>query len=114
MPKRKVIWIADFSGSSPSESAGFAMECGMQAFGNATIFLVDGERVDMEGDDPSGNGHCYDDMVVCSRDDLVAAFTRWHAACPKDARGHIAGVTSDDPNAITDILLGYLNAPKSV
>lgn len=107
-PRRRVVWIADFTGSSPGESAGFAMECGMQGFGTATVFLVDGERVDMEGDDPSENGNCYDETVVCTRTDLIAAFTRWHSDCQKTADGNLAGSTPDNPEGQADILLGYL------
>lgn len=107
-PLRRVVWIADFHGSSPDESAGFAMECGGQHFGTATVFLVDGERVDMEGDEPSENDICYDDMVVCRRQSLIDAFARWHADCEKNADGTLAGAAPDDPEAQANILLGYL------
>lgn len=78
MPTRKVVWVADVSaGSSPEESACFAIELGGQHFGTATVFKVDGEFVDIEGDEPSNNRACYDDIVILTPMQLAKVFNEW-------------------------------------
>ena len=88
MTTRKVVWVADVSaGSSPQESAGFAMDLAHQNFGTATIFKVDGEFVDMEMDEPSANRVCYDDIVILTPLQLAKVFNEWQRRYRDDPKG---------------------------
>lgn len=78
MATRKVIWVVDINrGSSPSESASFAMECGLQGFGTATVFKVDGEFVDIEGDEPSENRPCFDGVFILTPEQMAKVLNEW-------------------------------------
>lgn len=78
MTTRKVIWAADIQqGSSAHEAACFAIELGLQQFGTATVFKVDGEFVDVEGDEPSGNRPCYDDIFILTPVQMAKVMNEW-------------------------------------
>lgn len=51
-----------------------------------------------------------EDVLTITRTDLIAAFTRWHAACETKPDGNLVGETPDDPAQMADILIGHLKA----
>lgn len=55
----RVEWVVEVAARSPFEAACYAMEIGLTVGHTATIFRVNGELIDVEGDEPSANGHLY-------------------------------------------------------
>lgn len=61
---RKVEWVVFVQAESAEEAAGFAAEIQLDPRHTAQVYRVDGELIDLEGDEPSQNAWCYDDNPV--------------------------------------------------
>lgn len=107
---RKVVWAADISlGSSPHETACYAVECGSQFFGTATSFWVDGQFVDCAGDEPSANRPCYNDILLVTRDQLATLLVEWNRRSIEEAWPE-----RTDPDGFVDaadLLISLANDP---
>jgi hypothetical protein len=107
MNKHLVVWAVEVEGSSPLEAAGHAYEIQQQPEHTASVFLVDGQLIDLPGDVAGTNAPCFA-KILPTREALIDAYRRWHTDCPKNDDGSFRDPPIDDPEAQADTLLGFL------